>query len=118
MPEESELDQAAEWLERLTKDPTVRGTVTVLAINDVGARPRYQTCRIDAMIQAPGQDATEQQLEYTVRRDFWPAVGDVLPATVHLERPERTEVDWDLVADRRERRARVDASRRKAARSG
>lgn len=115
MPEESELDAAAAWLERFTRDPTERGTVTVTAVSPPAPRPRYQTCRMTATIEAPTLGSVEQELEYTLRRDFWPAVGDVLPATVHIERPERTEIDWDLVA---ERRARVDASRRKAARSG
>jgi len=103
MPEESELDQAAEWLERLVKDPTARGTATVRAVNDVARRPRYQTCILTATIQAPGLEPTEQRLEYMVRRDFWPAVGDVLPAIVHVERPERTEIDWDLIARREQR---------------
>lgn len=100
MPD-SELDEAAEWLERLVKDPTERGTVTVRAVNEVAPRPRYQTCRIEATIDAPAFGSVEQELEYMVRRDFWPAVGDVLPATVHVERPERTEIDWDLIAARR-----------------
>ena len=100
-PEESELDKAADWLERIVKDPTERGTVTVRRVNAVAPRPRYQTCRIEATIEAPIFGSVEQELEYTVRRDFWPNAGDVLPADVHIEGPERTEIDWDLIARRR-----------------
>jgi len=99
---DSELDQAAEWLERLVHDATARGTVTVRAVSEAAARPRYQSCRIEATIEAPGYGPVELGLEYMVRRDFWPTVGEVLPATVHVERPERTEIDWDLVAARRQ----------------
>ncbi|HWL02959.1 MAG TPA: hypothetical protein VNQ52_11375 [Microbacteriaceae bacterium] len=97
---DDELDEAAEWLERFVKDATERGTVTVRSVNEVAPRPRYQTCRIEATIEAPRFGSVEQELEYTVRRDFWPAVGDVLPATVHTEKPERTEIDWDFVPRR------------------
>ncbi len=101
---ESELDNAAEWLDRLTKDRTEPGTVTVRSVNEPAKRPRYQECRIEAVIEAPGFGPLEQDLEYMVRRDFWPSAGDVLPATVHVERPERTEIDWDAVARIRSRR--------------
>ncbi len=40
---------------------------------------------------------TDVELEYTVNRDYWPAVGAVLPAHVHLDRPERTEIIWERV---------------------
>ena len=95
-----ELDSAAEWLDRLTKDKTAPGRVTVRAVNEVAAKPKYQTCRIEGTIEAKGFGPVEQELEYTLRRDAWPAVGDVLPATVHLERPERTEIHWDSVVRR------------------
>ena len=95
---ESELDKAADWLDRLVRDKTARGRITILTINEVAAKPRFQEARITASIEAPGFGPVEQELEYMVRRDFWPAVGDVLPATVHLERPERTEINWDAIA--------------------
>jgi len=95
MPEESELDQAAEWLERFTKDATARGRVTILAVNEVAPRPRYQSCVMTVRVEAPGFEPLERELEYMVRREHWPSVGDVLPATVHVERPERTEIHWE-----------------------
>lgn len=95
-----ELDRAAEWLDALTRDRTERGTVTVRAVNEVAKKPRYQTCAITGLIEAPGIEPVELELEYTLRRDYWPAVGEVLPATVHVERLERTEIIWDLVPKR------------------
>ena len=91
----SEMDAAAEWLDRLTKDKTAPGRVTVLTVNEPAPKPKYQTCRFEARIEAAGFDTVEIELEYTLRRDAWPSVGDMIPATVHLERPERTEVDWE-----------------------
>ncbi len=92
---ESELDRMADFLDRLTRDTTARGTVTVLAVNDLAPRGRYQTCRIEGRIVAKGFGPEDVDLEYTVQRDYWPAVGAVLPADVHVDRPERTEILWD-----------------------
>jgi len=97
---ESELDRATEWLERLTHDQSQRGTVTVRSVNEVATKPRYQTCRIVGLIQASGFEPVEHELEYTLRREYWPEVGEVLPANVHVERPERTEIIWELVPKR------------------
>ncbi len=94
---ESELDRAADWLDRLTHDRSKRGRVTVHSVNEVAKKPRYQTCTLIGLVEAPGFEPIEQELEYTLRRDYWPAVGDVLPANVHVERPERTEILWELV---------------------
>jgi hypothetical protein len=91
----SELDEAAEWLDRLTKDRTARGRVTILTLNEVGPKPKYQTCTFAARIEAADFETVEIELEYMLRRDAWPSVGDIIPATVHLDRPERTEVDWE-----------------------
>ena len=49
-----ELDDAAEWLDRLTKDKTAPGRVTVRGVNEVAAKPRYQTCRLETTIEAKG----------------------------------------------------------------
>ena len=91
----SELDNAAEWLDRLTKDRTASGRITILTVNEHAPKPKYQTCRFEARIEAGGFDTVELELEYTLRRDAWPSVGDILPATVHLDHPEHTEVDWE-----------------------
>ncbi len=95
-----ELDRAADFLERLTNDKTVRGTVTVRTINEVAKRPRYQSCTITGLIRGPGLEPVEQDLEYTVRRDYWPVAGEVLPAHVHVDHLERTEIIWELVPKR------------------
>ncbi|MBO9578532.1 MAG: hypothetical protein J7480_07165 [Microbacteriaceae bacterium] len=100
MPEKSELDKAAEWLDRLVNDRTAPGRVTVVAVNEVAPKPRYQDCRMTARIEAAGLETVELELEYMVRREYWPAVGDILPATVHLDHPERTEIAWERVPKR------------------
>ena len=96
----SEIDAAAEWLDRLTKDKTEPGRVTIRSVNEVARKPRYQTCRIEVLIEAKDFAPLEQELEYTLRRDAWPMVGDVYPATVHVLHPERTEINWEYVPKR------------------
>lgn len=100
-----ELENAAEWLDRLTKDRTEPGRVTIRSVNEPAAKPRYQTCRMETVIEAPGFGPVDQELEYTLRREYWPSPGDVLRALVHIERPERTEIDWDAYAQQRAKRS-------------
>ena len=99
---ESDLDRFADFIDRLTRDVTEPGRVTVLAVNEPAGRARYQECRIRGRLEAKGFGPEEADLEYQVRRDYWPAVGQVLPALIHVERPERTEILWDRVQPRGE----------------
>ena len=94
---ESGIDRIASILERMTRDVVERGTVTVLAVNEPAPRGRFQTCTIQARVEAKGFGPEEVELEYTLRRDHWPVVGAVLPADVHIEQPEHTEILWERV---------------------
>ncbi len=91
----SQRDRMANFLERLTHDRTARGTVTVLTVNEPALKGRYQTCLIEGRVAAEDFGPEDVDLEYVLRRDYWPAVGAVLPADVHVDQPEQTEILWD-----------------------
>jgi len=95
-----DLDRIAEFLERVTRDRTEPGTVTVLSVNEPAPRGRYQDYRIEGSLASEGFGPEEIVLEGRVRRDHWPQVGQALPALVYLDRPDRSEILWDRVPKR------------------
>jgi len=102
-PEPSELDKAAAWLERLTRDPladAVRGRVRVVAVSEPAARGRYQECDLDLLVEADGIPPTRVRQQLVFPRKTWPRVGDVVPARVSRSDPEVFEADWDRLTRR------------------
>lgn len=99
----SELDKAAAWLERLTRDPladAVRGRVTVLAASEPAARGRYQECALELAVEGDGVPRTVVTQQLVFPRAVWPRVGDAVPARVSRSRPDVFEADWDRLTRR------------------
>ena len=102
--EESELDQAAAWLEQITRDPmadAVAGSVRVVAASEPQGRARYQECAVDLIADAAGVDAAAVATAVVLPRTVWPRVGDVLPARISVSDPQHLEVDWNALTRRR-----------------
>lgn len=98
--EQSEFDQAVTWLQRASGDPmadAVRGRVRIDAVSEVAARGRYQQCRVEATVEAPGIDPTATVIEVVIDRRYWPEVGQVLPARISPSNPQVLEVSWDAL---------------------
>lgn len=99
----SDLDRAAAWLEKLTRDPladAVRGRVTVVAASAPARRGRYQECELDLLVEADGIPPTRvtQALVFPVKR--WPRAGDAVPARISRAQPHVFEADWDRLSPR------------------
>ncbi|WP_448231102.1 hypothetical protein [Microbacterium lacticum] len=102
-PDESEFAQAAAWLQRLSGDPladAVPGRIRVDAVSDAAPRPRYQECRLEATVEAPGVPPAPVVLEVVIDNRFWPRVGQVLPARVPPADPAALEVEWEALRAR------------------
>lgn len=94
-------DDAATQLERLTGDPiadAVSGSVVVISVSERRGRARYQECRLDVSVDAPGIEPITVTLEVVTTARSWPVVGAVLPARVSRSQPSRIDVDWDALA--------------------
>lgn len=93
-------DDAAIQLERLTGDPiadAVWGTVVVVSVSERTGRARYQECRLEVSVDAPGIEPITVPLEVVTTARFWPVVGAILPARVSRSQPSRIDVDWDAL---------------------
>lgn len=104
-PEEdqSELDRAAAWLEKLTRDPmadAVRGRVRVVSASEPAARGRYQECTLELIVEGEGLAPTPVTQQLVFPRKVWPRVGDVVPARVSFSHPQVFEANWDLLTRR------------------
>jgi hypothetical protein len=98
--EEWEAD-AAEQLERLTHSPmadALRGTVRIVALSSPKPRGRYQTCRMELQLEAPGLEPETLATEVVLDRRYWPAVGTVLRARISRRKPRFLDVDWEALA--------------------
>ena len=98
--EQSEIEQATVWLEKLTGDPmadAVRGRVTIVAVSQPAPRPRYQECRVEMIAEAPGIPSTPVVQEVVFSTKRWPRAGVVLPARVSAADPRACEVVWDAL---------------------
>ena len=98
-----DLDKAAAWLERLTRDPladAVRGRVTVLAASEPAARGRYQECELQLAVEADGVPRTVVTQQLVFPRAVWPRVGDAVPARISRTQPDVFEADWDRLSRR------------------
>ncbi len=89
---ENGTDRAASFLERLFKDRVERGTAEIIGVSDRSPKGRWQKCKIDVVVTAPGFGPTTMVLDYVMHRDKWPEVGKTFPADVHVEQPDRTEI--------------------------
>lgn len=98
--EESEIAQATAWLEKLTRDPmadAVRGTTTVVAVDDPVGRGRYREYRVELTVTGPGIAPTSviQLLVFDSRNP--PRPGATLPARVSASDPQVVEVAWEAL---------------------
>lgn len=101
--EQSELEQATQWLERVTRDPmadAVAGTVQVVAASPPAGRGRYQECHLDLRAEARGIPSTLVTASLVFPRKTWPAAGDVVPARISRSHPETFEADWERLSRR------------------
>ncbi len=99
----SELDKAAAWLERITRDPladAVRGRVTVLTASEPAARGRYQECELELAVEADRIPRTIVTQRLVFPRTVWPRVGDAVPARISRTHPDVFEADWDRLSRR------------------
>lgn len=102
--EVSEIEQAAAWLERLTRDPladAVPGMLTVVRASDAAPRGRYQECELDLEVTLPGRQTARVTHVAVFPRSLWPRAGDVVPARVSASRPEVFEAQWERLRERR-----------------
>lgn len=96
----SELEQAAEWIERVTGGPmadAVPGRVRIDAVSAAAARGRYQSCRVEMTAQGPGIPPTVSVIEAVIDKRHWPRVGQMLPARISVSNPHVLEVGWDAL---------------------
>ena len=104
MADDGELDRAARWLEKLTRDPladAVAGRVQVRSASAPRPRGRYQECALELDVAADGIPAGTVIAHRAVfSRDRWPREGDVLPAQISRSRPELVEIDWERLTPR------------------
>lgn len=103
-PEQSEADQAAEWLEKITRDPMSdarRGTVTVVSASEPAAKGRYQECTVELRTAGDGIPDAVVTTAVVLPRTVWPRAGDVLPADISVSQPEHLEVVWEALTRRR-----------------
>ena len=95
----SELDRAAEWLERVFRVPSSRdlvpGVGRVVAASEPSGRGPYAACRLRVVFEAEGVESDEVELECAVRRTRWPAIGDRIPARVDRAEPSQSELRWE-----------------------
>ena len=95
--EEEWVAEAAEGLERLTRDPMAdaqRGTVRILSVSDPLPRRGYQPCTMRLALEAPGL-AEEMDYEGVFPSRRWPRVGAVLGARISRKTPRIIEADWE-----------------------
>lgn len=95
------VDEAAEMLEKITRDPladAVRGRVRIVSASERTGRARYQPCTLEVVTQADGIPETRVQTEVVTSAKYWPRVGSVLPALISPSDPTHIEVDWDALA--------------------
>lgn len=94
------MDDTSAWLERVTGDPlagAVRGAVEVLTASEPARRGRYQECRLEVRVTAPGREPMTVSMDAVFPRGRWPRPGMVLPARVSPADPPVVEVDWDTL---------------------
>jgi Short C-terminal domain len=84
------------------EDP-VRGTAQVVACSGYRGRGVMQNCHMQLVITAEGVPATAVEHQGLVHNSRWPAPGMSLPVTVDRADPRRYKIEWDEVADSRDR---------------
>lgn len=102
--EVSEVEQAAAWLERLTRDPLVDAVparLTVVRASDPAPRGRYQECELELEVTLPGRSTVRVTHAAVFPRSLWPRAGDVVPARVSVSHPEVFEAQWERLREQR-----------------
>ncbi|MET0813243.1 MAG: hypothetical protein ABWY03_09320 [Microbacterium sp.] len=98
--EEPWVQEAADALEKITRDPmadAVAGTVRIVSASAPAGRGRYQECELELLAAAAGiPDRTVEEVVVFSTRS-WPAVGAVLPARISRSHPGSIDVDWDAL---------------------
>lgn len=95
------VDDAAEMLEKITRDPladAVRGAVRVVSASERVGRARYQACELEVVTTTGGIPETRISTEVVTTAKYWPRVGSTLPALISRSDPSRIEIDWDALA--------------------
>lgn len=99
--DESELDRATQWLERLIGDPmasAVPGRLTVVSASEPTPRGRFQECRLELRPDAPGIPPTVVGYVAVFDRRHWPQPGLVVPARISQTDPRVFEASWAALA--------------------
>ncbi|GAA1911966.1 hypothetical protein GCM10009775_00680 [Microbacterium aoyamense] len=99
--EEPWIQDAAEALDRITRDPmadAVPGRVTILSVAAPDGRGRYRECSIELRAEASGVDARTIGMAVVFDTRALPPAGTVLPARISRSHPDAVEVDWDALA--------------------
>lgn len=93
----SELDQATEWLQRLTRDPMADAAPGRLLVLSASAPPRsrYGECTLELRVQIPGVPPTTVTYAAVFPRTHWPQPGAVVPARIARENPQVFEAVWE-----------------------
>ncbi|HWI31516.1 MAG TPA: hypothetical protein VNT50_08485 [Microbacterium sp.] len=92
---------AAESLERLTGSPmadALHGTITIVSLSEPRGWLRYQECRMEVVLEAPGLAPENLSTEFVLDRRYWPKPGTVLRARISKATPRLLDVDWNALA--------------------
>ncbi len=97
------VDEAAEYLEKITRDPlagAVRAEVVVVSVSERAPRGRYQECQLEVSVIHDPAPATPVSTAVVTDAAHWPRVGMRLPARVSRTDPSIIEIDWDALSAR------------------
>ncbi|WP_439593327.1 hypothetical protein [Microbacterium sp.] len=98
--EEPWVQEAADALEKITRDPmadAVAGTARVLSVSAPRRRGRYQECDLELLIEVPGREPRTARAAVVFSTRTWPTVGAVLPARVSTTDEAAFAVKWDAL---------------------
>lgn len=96
-PEEEWIGEAAEALEKLTRDPladAVPGTAEILTVSGPSGLRRYQEATITLRLRVPDREPAVVTARVVFDRRAWPEVGAVLRAAVPPDSPTTFRIDW------------------------
>ncbi|GAA1705008.1 hypothetical protein GCM10009808_23710 [Microbacterium sediminicola] len=95
------VEEAAEMLEKFTRDPladAIPGHVVIVEAADPERRGRYQECALTVVTDTPGIPDTRVETAVVTSKKYWPRVGTRLSARISRHDPSHLEVDWDGLA--------------------
>ncbi|PZU38462.1 MAG: hypothetical protein DI573_09760 [Microbacterium sp.] len=95
------VGEAAEQLERITRDPmadAAHGAIRVVSVSAPTGHARYQELTVQAQVSALGIEEKTQPLVVVLDTRRLPPVGAVLPARISRTHEGMIEVDWESLA--------------------